>query len=61
MREIWSEQRKLEIWLQIELLASEALCKAGLVPPKDLAQMKAGAAFTIDRCRELERTLKENG
>ena len=60
MREIWSEQRKLEIWLQIELLASEALCKAGLVPPKDLAQMKAGAAFTIDRCRELERTLNHD-
>ena len=29
MREIWSEQRKLEIWLQIELLASEALVAAG--------------------------------
>ena len=41
MREIWSEQRKLEIWLQIEILASESLCAAGLVPIKDLAQMKA--------------------
>lgn len=51
MREIWSEQRKLEIWLQIELLASEALQKAGLVPARDLAQMKAKAAFTIERCR----------
>ena len=30
MREIWSEQRKLELWLQIELLASEALCAAGV-------------------------------
>jgi adenylosuccinate lyase len=25
MRDIWTEQRKLEIWLQIELLAAEAL------------------------------------
>jgi hypothetical protein len=25
MREIWTEQRKLEIWLQVELLAAEAL------------------------------------
>ena len=35
MREIWTEQRKLEIWLQIELLASEALCAEGLVPKGD--------------------------
>jgi adenylosuccinate lyase len=60
MREIWSEQRKLEIWLQIELLASEALCAQGLVPKKDLAQMKARAAFSIDRCKELERTLNHD-
>jgi len=60
MREIWSEQRKLEIWLRIELLASEALCAQGLVPKKDLARMKARAAFSIDRCKELERTLNHD-
>jgi len=60
MREIWSEQRKLEIWLQIELLASEALCAEGLVPKRDYAQMKARAAFSIDRCKELERTLNHD-
>src|SRR5262245_34691966 len=60
MRELWSEQRKLEIWLKIELLASEALCKQGLVPRRDLAQMKARAAFSIERCKELERTLNHD-
>ncbi len=60
MREIWTEQRKLEIWLQIELLAAEALCKQGLIPAKDLAQMKAKAAFNIERCKELERTLNHD-
>jgi adenylosuccinate lyase len=60
MREIWSEQRKLEIWLQIELLASEALSAQGLVPEKDLAQMKARAAFSLERCKELERTLNHD-
>jgi adenylosuccinate lyase len=60
MREIWTEQRKLEIWLQIELLASEALVEEGLVPKKDLAQMKSRAAFTIERCKELERTLNHD-
>src|SRR5262247_2535664 len=60
MREIWSEQRKLEIWLKIELIASEALCAQGLVPKKDLAQMKERAAFSIERCKELERTLNHD-
>src|SRR5882672_6141698 len=60
MREIWSEQRKLEIWLQIELLASEALCAEGLVPKKDFEQMKGKAAFTVERCKELEKTLNHD-
>ena len=60
MREVWSEQRKLEIWLQIELLASEALSRQGLVPKKDFAQMKARAAFKLERCKELERTLNHD-
>ena len=60
MREIWTEQRKLEIWLQIELLASEALAAEGVVPKKDFAQMKARAAFSIERCKELERTLNHD-
>src|SRR5277367_6472927 len=60
MREIWSEQRKLEIWLRIELLAAEALAQKGIVPKKDLRQMKAKAAFTIERCKQLERTLNHD-
>ncbi len=60
MRDIWTEQRKLEIWLEIELLAAEALCEQGLVPKKDLTQMKKKAAFSLDRCRELEKTLNHD-
>jgi adenylosuccinate lyase len=60
MREIWSEQRKLEIWLKIELLAAEALVKEGLVPAADFEQMKSKAAFSIERCKELERTLNHD-
>src|SRR6266513_3451061 len=60
MREIWSEQRKLEIWLQIELLASQALSAEGLVPKKDFSRMKTRAAFNLERCKELERTLNHD-
>jgi adenylosuccinate lyase len=60
MRDIWSEQHKLEIWLRIELLASEALASQGIVPKKDLTQMKKRAAFDLARCKELERTLNHD-
>jgi adenylosuccinate lyase len=60
MRETWSERRKLEIWLRIELLAAEALAAEGLVPAADLARIKAGAAFSIQRCKELEKTLNHD-
>src|SRR5215472_12764676 len=60
MRDVWSEQHKLETWLRIELLASEALAAEGIVPKKDLAQMKKRAAFDLDRCKELKRTLNHD-
>src|SRR3954464_12356728 len=60
MRDIWTEQRKLEIWLQIELLASEALCTEGLVPKTDFEQIKAKGACDLERCKELEKTLNHD-
>jgi adenylosuccinate lyase len=60
MREIWTEQRKLEIWLQIELLAAEALVEEGIVPKQDFEQMKSKAAFSVERCLELEKTLNHD-
>ena len=60
MREIWSEQTRLEIWLQIELLAAEALHLEKIVPKKDLQRIKSHAAFDIERCKELEKTLNHD-
>ena len=67
MRAIWTDENKLKIWLQIELLASEALVKQGIVPAKDFAKMKAGAdkcfadtkALT-ERAKELEKVLNHD-
>src|SRR3954470_22241744 len=60
MREIWSEQRKLEIWLQIELLATEALVAEGVVPKSDFEIIRSKAAFNLDRCKELEKSLNHD-
>ena len=42
MRALWTEQRKFQIWLQIELLASEALVEEGVVPQADFIKLKSG-------------------
>ena len=54
MRELWSEQKKFEVWLEVELLACEAWAERGAIPPEALAQIKDRAAFTVERILEIE-------
>src|SRR6185312_15757632 len=67
MRAIWTDENKLRIWLQIELLASEALVKEGVVPQRDFAKIKAGCdkwfadlPGLVERQKELEKTLNHD-
>jgi adenylosuccinate lyase len=60
MRDIWTEENKLTIWLKVEIEVAEALCKQGVVPEKDLRRIKKKAAFQVERCKELERTLNHD-
>jgi len=67
MRAIWTDENKLRLWLQIELLASEALVKEGVVPRKDFARIKAGCdkwfadlPGLVARQRELEKTINHD-
>ena len=59
MRAIWTDANKLTIWLQIELLASEALAKQGVVPQKDFEKLKKGASYYLTRGEELFTRQKE--
>src|SRR4029077_5482991 len=67
MRAIWTDENRLQIWLKIELLASEALVKEGVVPAEDFAKMKRGADAwfadakgLVERQKELEKTLNHD-
>jgi len=67
MRAIWTDENKLQIWLQIELLASEALVAEGIVPGTDFNRVKAGAEYfaahpaeLVERQKELEKTLNHD-
>ncbi|MEX0625713.1 MAG: adenylosuccinate lyase [Chloroflexota bacterium] len=56
LRELFSEQHKLDLWLRIELLAVEARHAAGLVPDDDWERISASAG-SIDgaRAHEIEQ------
>jgi len=56
MGRIWSDQHKLETWLQVELAAARALTRHGIVPEADLKQIEERASFDLEAVRERERT-----
>ena len=67
MRAIWTDENKLSLWLQIEMLAAEALVKEGVIPEKDFVRIKAGADRCLadpkgltERAKELEKTLNHD-
>ncbi len=67
MRAIWTDENKLKIWLQIELLASEALVKEKIVPATDFKKIKVGCdkwfadlPGLVARQRELEKVLNHD-
>jgi len=54
MAAIWSEQRKYENWLRVEIAATTALSRAGIVPPSAVESLQQRASFTIERIHEIE-------
>jgi adenylosuccinate lyase len=56
MGRIWSEQRKYETWLQVEVAAAEAMADAGIVPREAARELKEKGAFDVARINEIENT-----
>src|SRR5512143_486598 len=55
MGAIWDEEEKLRIWLEVELLACEALAARGEIPSEVPAKLRAAAKVNVARMREIER------
>ncbi len=55
MSALWSERRKYEIWLEIEVLACEAMAEIGVIPPEDAATIRAKGKFDLAEIEEIER------
>src|ERR1700680_58909 len=55
MRELWADERKFSIWLEIEVLACEAMASLGLIPSADAEEIRAKAHFSIPEIQEIEK------
>jgi adenylosuccinate lyase len=54
MGAIWSDRRRYETWLEVELAAADAMAEAGLIPREAAAELRAKAAFDPARIEEIE-------
>jgi adenylosuccinate lyase len=60
MGAIWSDRRRYETWLEVELAAVDAMAEAGIVPADAARELRGKAAFDIRRIEEIEQTTQHD-
>jgi len=55
MAAVWSDQRKYEIWLEIETLACEAQAEIGVIPKEDAEVIRKKGKFNLLEIEVIER------
>ncbi len=60
MGRLWSDQRRYETWLAVEIAASEAMAEEGLIPREAAADIRRLGAFDIARIEEIEQTTQHD-
>ncbi|MGI0490645.1 adenylosuccinate lyase [Alkalinema pantanalense CENA528] len=60
MGAIWSDEYKLQTWLQVEIAVCEAQAELGYIPQDAVDEIKAKAKFDINRVLEIEKEVKHD-
>lgn len=60
MGRIWSEQRKFETWLEVELAAADVMAEDGIIPEEAARDLREKSTFSIDRIDEIEKQVKHD-
>jgi adenylosuccinate lyase len=55
MAKVWTEENKLQKWLEVELAALEGLARYGYIPKDVPAKVRARAKFDVARVKEIEK------
>jgi adenylosuccinate lyase len=58
MGRIWSEENGFQKWLEVEILAAEAMVRMGKVPKAAIARIRKKARFDVKRIRVIEAEVK---
>ncbi len=53
---VWTAERRLQRWLEVELAATEAWAAEGVVPAEAARECREHAAFSVEAVNERERT-----
>jgi adenylosuccinate lyase len=56
MGRIWTDERRYQAWLSVELAAADAMAAAGIIPSEAARELRARARFDIARIEEIEAT-----
>ena len=56
MGAVWSLHNKFQKWLDVEIAVCQVHAEDGTIPSDALAEIKAKAAFTVERVNEIEKT-----
>jgi adenylosuccinate lyase len=60
MKKIWEEENKYRTWLQVELLACEALHKSGKIDEESIRHIRKNAKYSIRRIQEIEKVTRHD-
>src|SRR5690625_1144879 len=60
MGAIWTEENKYNAWLEVEILACEAMSELGIVPKADAKKIRDHATFNVERIYEIEQETRHD-
>ena len=60
MARIWTEEKKFQTWLDIELLACDALAELGEIPREAVREIREKARFDVERIDAIEKVTKHD-
>lgn len=60
MTKIWSPENRYQKWLDVEIMACEAMAKLGKIPESALKNIKEKVSINVKRIDEIEKTTKHD-
>jgi adenylosuccinate lyase len=60
MKDLWSDRNRFQKWLDIEILACEAMANLGVIPKSAVRTIKRKAKFDVKRISQIEEKTKHD-